>query len=289
MSDSDNNQGGVDMATAARLTGLSIGQIRRWRNMGIVGDSGDSGVRLSFVDLRLLRSFAALLKLRLSARRLNRALAKLAVPSNSLTTDGRSLLYRRNQRLWDAETGQGHLNFDEAAASTETTSPINLPRQHEREPSPLTAEEWYQLGARLEYSDVTSAQGAYLKAIRCDPKCVPARINLGRLRQLRGQISSAVHHYREAIRLEPRNPEALYNLATVFDDLEEREAAIKYYQEASREIPEAHLHLGRLLEEQDDSMRAKWHFKVWEKFAPFHSAGETDAIDQDPSDEHDSS
>jgi len=283
MDDTDDSQESVDLSAAARLTGLSVRRIRRWRDMGIVGDAN---ARITFVDLRLLRSFAALLKLRLPARRLNRALERMAAPSNSLTTDGQSLLYRRKSRLWDAETGQGHIEFGEAKASSKPESPVALHRDAGEEMMALSAEEWFQLGVKLECSDFKSSQRAYLKAIQSDSEYVAARINLGRLRQLRGQISSAVHQYREAIRLDPRNPEAFYNLATVFDDLGEREVAIKYYRIASRGVPEAHLHLGRLLEEQDQPMWATWHFNAWEKLAPYLEEHEFGNLHESPSDEY---
>ncbi len=283
MGDTDDSQESVDLGTAARLSGLSVRQIRRWRDMGVVGDAS---ARISFVDLRLLRSFATLLKLRLPARRLNRALERMSAPSNSLTTDGHSLLYRRNSRLWNAETGQGHIEFGEAHASSKSASPVVLHQDAGEQQLVLTAEEWFQLGVKLEYSDIKSSQSAYLKAIQSDPENVAARINLGRLRQLRGRISSAVHQYREAIRLDPQNPEAFYNLATVFDDLGERDVAIKYYRIASRGVPEAHLHLGRLLEERDQSTRATWHFKAWEKLAPYVDEYGSDDLNQSPSDEH---
>jgi len=283
MDDTDDSQESVGLATAARLTGLSVRQIRRWCDMGIVGDA-QAGI--SFVDLRLLRSFATLLKLRLPARRLNRALERMSVPSNSMTTDGQSLLYRRNSRLWNAVTGQGQIEFDEATAPLKSEPPVMLHQEAEQGHLSHTAEDWYQLGVTLEHSDMKASQRAYLKAIESDPEYVAARINLGRLKQLRGQISSAVHQYREAIRLDPENSEAFYNLATVFDDLGEREVAINYYRIASRSVPEAHLHLGRLLEEQDQSMRAKWHFKAWEKSAPRAEGYEFDDLDESPSDEH---
>ncbi len=283
MDDTDDSQESVDLATAARLTGLSVRQIRRWSDMGVVGDA-QAGI--SFVDLRLLRSFATLLKLRLPARRLNRALERMSVPSNSMTTDGQSLLYRRNSRLWNAVTGQGQIEFDEATAPLKSEPPVMLHQETQQGHLSRTAEDWYQLGVTLEHSDMKASQRAYLKAIESDPEYVAARINLGRLKQLRGQISSAVHQYREAIRLDPENSEAFYNLATVFDDLGEREVAINYYRIASRSVPEAHLHLGRLLEEQDQSMRAKWHFKAWEKSAPRAEGYEFDDLDESPSDEH---
>ena len=251
--------------------------------MGIVGGGN---ARLSFVDLRLLRSLAAILKLRLPARRLNRALQRLGTPSNSLTTDGQSLYYRSNERLWNAETGQGQIDFDAGEALGEPESPLFLREQEEQQPSFLTSEEWCELGVSLEDVDIKSAQNAYVNAIHSDPKCVPARVNLGRLRQLEGQLSSAVRQYREAIRLDPQNPEALYNLATVFDDLDEKDVAIRYYQQASRGVPEAHLHLGRLLEEQDEPMRAQWHFRAWEKYAPFDYGYLFDEVDESPSDEY---
>ncbi len=282
--DNRDNQDNVDTATAARLSGLSIRQIQRWRKLGVVG--GPDG-RLGFVDLRLLRSFASILKLGLPARRLYRALERHGLPANSLTTDGQSLLYRRDRKLWNAETGQGHIDFDQTQISPQSAAPLSFSEPSRKSDLPPSVEEWYELALSLEQSDPKAAQDIYLRAIHADPGHVPSRINLGRLRQLRGNISAAVRQYREALRLDPENPEALYNLATVFDDLEECEVAIKYYQIASRNIPEAHLHLVRLYEEQKDTMRAKWHLAVWQKKALNQRGEETEEDNEAPTDEED--
>lgn len=281
MAESQDSSDQVDIASATRLTGLSTRQIHRWRDMGVVGDAGGC---LGFTDLRLLRSFATILKLGLSPRRLNRALEQQGLPTNSLTTDGQSLLYRRNQKLWNAETGQGHLDFDQKQPCLPSASLLSLSKTNSTAGQPLSVDEWYGLALSLELSNPEAAEDVYLRAIRTDPKHVPSRINLGRLRQLRGNVSSAVRQYREALRLEPDNPEALYNLATVFDDLEEGPVAIRYYQVASQSIPEAHLHLIRLYEEQKDSMRAKWHLVAWQRRA--FNQGER-GLDKEPVDEED--
>lgn len=253
----------VDLATAARLTGLSVRQIKRWRKMGILGDSEG---RMSFADLRLLRSLASLLSMRLSTRRLNRALERLGTPASSLATDGKSVLYRKNGDLWNPETGQRHIDFEAAEQWDGEASLVAIPEPpliaNNTDP---TAQEWHELALTLESADPKAAQDIYLKALRKDPRHVASHINLGRLRQLHGAITAAVRQYREALRIDPDNSEAVYNLATVFDDLEEKSAAIKYYEKASRQISEAHLHLGRLHEERGEPMRARWHFAVWER------------------------
>ena len=263
MTQTDHPQEHVDLATAVRLTGLSARQIKRWQEMGIIGDSEG---RIRFVDLRLLRSFASLLATRLSTRRLNRALERLGTPGNSLATDGRSLLYRKHQALWHAETGQGQIDFEVAEQSARAGSLVRI--RHPARPDEsleTNAEELHDLALSLEPTDPKAAQTAYLKALHQDPEHVPSHINLGRLRQLQGAMSAAVRQYREALRIDPNNSEALYNLATVFDDLEESGVAIKYYEKAAREISEAHLHLGRLHEERGETMRARWHFAIWER------------------------
>ena len=253
----------VDRAAAARLTGLSVRQIKRWQKMGILGDVED---QISFVDLRLLRSLASLLSMRLSPRRLNRALERLGTPATSLATDGKSLLYRKNGELWNPETGQGQMDFEAAQKLDDGTSLANIGEAHsDLDSADQTAEEWHELALTLESKDPKAAQAIYLKALRKDPKHVASHINLGRLRQLHGAITAAVRQYREALRIDPENSEAVYNLATVFDDLEESAAAIKYYEKASRQILEAHLHLGRLHEVRGEPMRARWHFAIWER------------------------
>lgn len=282
--DNRDNLENVDTATAARLSGLSIRQVQRWRKLGVVG--GPDG-RLGFVDLRLLRSFASILKLGVPARRLYRALEQHGLPANSLTTDGQSLLYRRDLKLWNAETGQGHIDFDEVQRAPQSATPLSFSEHTSKSELPTSVEQWYELAFSLEQSDPKAAQDIYLRAIHTDPGHVASRINLGRLRQLRGNISAAVRQYREALRLDPKNPEALYNLATVFDDLEECDVAIKYYQIASRNIPEAHLHLVRLYEEQKDTMRARWHLAAWQTQAFNRQEEECDKDHEGPADEED--
>ena len=263
MTQTDHPQEHVDLATAVRLTGLSARQIKRWQEMGIIGDSEG---RIRFVDLRLLRSLASILTTRLSARRLNRALERLDTPANSLTTDGKSLLHRKHQALWHTETGQGQIDFEAQEQSAHTGTLVKIRHTtRQNEGLETNAEELHDLALSLEPTDPKAAQTAYLKALHQDPEHVPSHINLGRLRQLQGAISGAVRQYREALRIDPNNSEALYNIATVFDDLEESSVAIKYYEKAAREISEAHLHLGRLHEERGEIMRARWHFAIWER------------------------
>ncbi len=253
--------GELDLAAAARLTGLSPANIRRWQKMGVVG-GGEN--RLDFVDLRLLRSFATMLRLGLPARRLNRVLKRLGAPEKPLTTDGRFLLYRRHQELWNVETGQGHIDFSDAGKPATLVHLANPASQKEGSPS---ADDWYQLALSLESSEPKSARDLYARALRTDDQHVPSRINLGRLWQLQGNLSAAVREYRAALSADPGNPEAIYNLATIFDDLEEGELAIRYYETVCDSIPDAHLHLVRLFEEQGNTMRAKWHLAVWQRGA----------------------
>ena len=163
MTQTDHPQEHVDLATAVRLTGLSARQIKRWQEMGIIGDSEG---RIRFVDLRLLRSLASILTTRLSARRLNRALERLDTPANSLTTDGKSLLYRKHQALWHTETGQGQIDFEAQEQSAHTGTLVKIRHTtRQNEGLETNAEELHDLALSLEPTDPKAAQTAYLKAL----------------------------------------------------------------------------------------------------------------------------
>ena len=100
----------------------------------------------------------------------------------------------------------------------------------------------------LEDSDVVSARAAYLAALHDQEDHLEARINLGRLLHLDGQLQEAESLYRQS-----KSSSALlsFNLAILLEDLGREEEAITAYQEALAHGPllhDAHFNLARLHE-----------------------------------------
>ena len=100
----------------------------------------------------------------------------------------------------------------------------------------------------LEDTDVAAARAAYLAALQVQDDHLEARINLGRLLHLDGQLKAAEKVYRQAT-----SPSATlsFNLALVIEDLDRKEEAIAVYHQALALDPllhDAHFNLSRLYE-----------------------------------------
>ncbi len=84
---------------------------------------------------------------------------------------------------------------------------------------PKDARLYRRLGnAFVEQGDLGAAEGAYQKAIQCDPADADSYLNLGNVYFLMSserpeKIESAVRIYRTAVRLAPDDPEPRINLA----------------------------------------------------------------------------
>ncbi len=178
--------------------------------------------------------------------------------------DGNNVVVREDSSVWNAESGQGHLDF----AVAELESSVAALDGRKREMLPATAEldsdDWYNLGLDLEEIEPDRAPEAYLRAISLDPTNADAHVNLGRLYQMKGQLKVARRYYRKAIEFAPDHQLALYNLGTLFDELEELDTAAEYYRQALR-IPDAHYNLARICEMQGDELAALRHLRRYQQ------------------------
>jgi len=254
----------------SELIGLSPSQVRHYAHKGLLRpDRGKRGeYRFTFQDVVLLRTAKGLLDARVSSRKAYKVLLKLkdeleAVRSLSavrIFADGNSVVVRQQNAIWNAETGQGHLDFsvqtlaDNVAALTGQTL-IDAEALDE-----LDSDDWYNLGLDLEEADPERAPEAYQRAIALDETNADAYVNLGRLYQLGGQMKQAKKLYQIALSYIPEHPLALYNMGTLFDELEELDMAIDYYRRALV-VPDAHYNLARIFEAKGDQLASLRHMR----------------------------
>jgi tetratricopeptide (TPR) repeat protein len=132
-------------------------------------------------------------------------------------------------------------------------------------PAADVAHEHFQRGHMLEESDVAAARTAYLAALSVQEDHLEARINLGRLLHLDGQLAAAEQLYRQA-----RTSSALlsFNLAILLEDLEREEEAVAAYRDALAQDPllcDAHFNLSRLHEKANRPREALRHLLAYRR------------------------
>jgi tetratricopeptide (TPR) repeat protein len=132
-------------------------------------------------------------------------------------------------------------------------------------PAASLAHDHFQRGHLLEDSDVAAARAAYLAALSVHEDHLEARINLGRLMHLDGQLKEAERLYRQA-----KTSSALlsFNLAILLEDLQREEEAVAAYRDALAQDPllhDAHFNLSRLHEKADRPREALRHLLAYRR------------------------
>ena len=117
----------------------------------------------------------------------------------------------------------------------------------------------------LEDTDLQAARASYLAALDAHSEHLEARINLGRLLHLNGELEKAEQIYREA-----KQASALlsFNLAILLEDLNREEEAVLAYREALALDPglhDAHFNLSRLHERADRPREALQHLLTYRR------------------------
>jgi len=252
------------------LIGLSPSQVRHYAHRGLLRpDRGKRGeYRFTFQDVVLLRTAKGLLDARVSARRAYKVLLKLkreletvrSLTAVRILADGDNVVVRDENVLWNAETGQGHLDFTVQALAGHVAALTERPLTAADALDELDSDDWYNLGLDLEEADPERAPEAYQRAIALDETNADAYVNLGRLYQLRGQMKQAKKLYQSALSHIPEHPLALYNMGTLFDELDELDTAIDYYRRALV-VPDAHYNLARIFEVKGDELASLRHLR----------------------------
>ena len=222
--------------------------------------------RFDFKDLVLLRTAKSMIDADVSPRSLFRAMTRLkssfespeALSGVRLLAQGDGVVVRAKDRLWNAETGQGCLDFAQRVSGDTVTVLWEGRDIAPGEADELSASEWCQLGVDLEEWNVGKAMEAYQKAVLSDPNCADAWVNLGRLHQLKGNLKEAKRHYELAVEAVPDHQLANYNLGTIFDELNEGELAARFYAKAP-DVPDAHFNLARISRRRGDELAYRRH------------------------------
>jgi tetratricopeptide (TPR) repeat protein len=256
------------LADLKRLFGLPPALIRKLSQAGFITPPPPRGKgQYSFQDLLVLRVAGALKAAKISTPKIATALEQIraALPSGRLpaiaiAASGRDLAVREGLREWEA-SGQYALPLMPKPAATQVAE-LRRPAQI---PAEALAHEHYQRGHELEESDVVAARAAYLAALSVQEDHLEARINLGRLLHLDGQLEEAEQLYRKA-----RTSSALlsFNLAILLEDLQREDEAVAAYREALAQDPlmcDAHFNLSRLHEKANRPREALKHLLAYRR------------------------
>jgi tetratricopeptide (TPR) repeat protein len=254
------------LADLKRLFGLPPALVKKLSESGFITPPSPRGKsRYSFQDLLVLRVAGALKAAKISTPKIAQALEQIraALPSGrlpaiALAASGKDLAVREGSREWEA-SGQYALPL--AAKSAQVAEFRTAPEV----PAAALAHEHFERGHLLEDTDVVAARAAYLAALDVHEEHLEARINLGRLLHLDGQLEAAERLYRQA-----KASSALlsFNLAIVLEDLEREEEAVNAYREALVQDPllhDAHFNLSRLHEKASRPREALRHLLAYKR------------------------
>jgi tetratricopeptide (TPR) repeat protein len=257
-------------ADLKRLFKLPVSLIQSLvRNQYITASPLEGTTSYTFNDVLMLRAAGALKAAKIPAPKIITALRNLrnALPPGSILTamalgaPGNDLTLREGASAWEVKSGT-HAPPSERLTS-HTATP--LAGRNPRSARLAEAEAHYARGHALEDSDVDAARAAYLDALNAYSDHLEARINLGRLLHLKGELKQAEKVYRQA-----KSSSALlsFNLAILLEDLNREQDAIDAYREALAQDPhlyDAHFNLSRLHERAGQPREALRHLLAYRR------------------------
>lgn len=267
----------------AAATGFAPRRVREFARRGLLAPtrSGQGALRFTFQDMALLRTVRRLLGAAVPPRKALATLTELqrglvrgqdgqTLAGLPLAANGDAIVLREGDAMWDARTGQGHLDFGprrrtgkvvaigkRAASAGPKAAQAGVA---EVAADKLDSDDWYNVGLDFEETAPRKAAPAYRRAIAIDPANADAHVNLGRLCQVQGDLKRAKRHYQMALHAQPTHQLALYNMGTVFDELDEPDAALGYYAQAP-EVPDAHYNTARIFEMRGDELASHRHMR----------------------------
>jgi tetratricopeptide (TPR) repeat protein len=205
-------------------------------------------------DLRLLRVAKALHSVRIPAPKILAALEEIekVLPAEE---SGRAI-------VWEAGGAPHQLpSILDIRAPTRTTRARREAAERRRQ----EAAQHFENAVALEDSDLDAAREAYMAALASHGEHLEARINLGRLLHLQGDLAEAEKIYRAA-----KHSSALlsFNLGILLEDLSREEEAVVAYREALALDPsfhDAHYNLSRLHELADRPQEALRHLLAYRR------------------------
>jgi tetratricopeptide (TPR) repeat protein len=267
----DDEMHAYDTKDLQRLFGLPASSVRALARAGHIHPVRRSGrLHYSFKDLVVLRTASALRAANIPSQRINRTLQQLreALPTGSalnqlsLTALGSRIAIREGETLRESDSGQYAL----ALEIVEEKGRLHvITRQDTAAPTMDSADEHYAKALAVEETDPQAARVAYAACLKSDPGHLEARINLGRLLHIAGQLLEAEQVYRSADAAEPL---LAFNLAVLLEDLGREPDAILTYREAlalDPQLADAHFNLARLYERAEDPKASLRHLLAYRR------------------------
>jgi DNA-binding transcriptional MerR regulator len=283
---------------AARLSGLSVTQLRGLDRRGIAPPSGELGTRTSrrattkqqepvrrrgytFADLILLRTVAGLLAkkvpradIALAVQSLRASLGQSTAPASDLriVSDGKTVALRGPERTFEPRTRQLVFDFEIKSLRDDVVAVLESAERRDRQ---RRAYELYVRASQLDEDSETvdEAEALYRLATELDPWLAIAFTNLGNIHFRRGQEDAAMTFYTRALAIDPKQPEAQYNTGYVLLDRGNPLEALPYFQgavAADGRFADAHFYLAMAYESVGDSAHAR---VAWESYLAIEPTG----------------
>jgi tetratricopeptide (TPR) repeat protein len=258
---------------------LPLAEVRRLARSGFVSPRRGPRreLRFSFQDLVLLRAAAELVRARIPAARVRRALRAIRsrLPADRplagvrVSADGREVVVQDGGARWQAETGQGLLDLDVEGLARKVAPVVRAAVRAGRGP-PLDSEAWFRWGQDLDRVAPAEAEHAYRKALELDPGHGAAHLGLGRLLHDRGDPAGAELHYRRAALAPGPRARAAYHLGVALEDqglLDEALLAYARALEADRALADAHQGASRVLAAMGRPVDAERHLAEFRRLS----------------------
>jgi DNA-binding transcriptional MerR regulator len=293
---------------AARLSGLSVSQLRGLDRRGIAPPSGSSAVgpprgsgtadhgerkagakgdravrrrAYTFADLILLRTVAGLLAKKVPRADIASAVASLRASLGQSTTptgdlrivsDGKTVVLRGPERAYEPRTRQLVFDFEVKTLRDDVVAVLESAERRERQ---RRAYELYVRASQLDEDSETveEAEALYRLATELDPWLAIAFTNLGNIHFRRGQEDAAMAFYARALEIDPKQPEAQYNTGYVLLDRGNPLEALPHFQgavAADGRFADAHFYLAMAYESVGDTTRAR---VAWESYLAIEPTG----------------
>jgi len=257
------------LADIRRLFGLPPALIRKLGQAGCISHVVPRRKNsYTFQDLSILRVASALRTAKISSPKIVTALRQIqavlppgrALSTVALAASGKGIAVHEGSDEWEA-SGQYALPL---LVNQKTGQLAHLKRSGEGSKASF-ADDHYKRGHVLEDTDSIAARAAYMAALDVQEDHLYARINLGRLLHLDGQLEEAEKVYRQA-----KSSSALlsFNLAVLLEDLGRKDEAIAIYHDALARDPllhDAHFNLSRLLEMAQRPREALRHLLAYRR------------------------
>jgi tetratricopeptide (TPR) repeat protein len=251
--------------------GIEASAVRSLTRAGHIHPVRQKGrTHYSFQDLIVLRTATALRAAKIPARGINRTLRKIrdSLPDGmplsglSIIVLGDRIAVREGQQVWESESGQYALALE---ITGEASALKMIDRRRQGPASGSTPGELFAQGLEAEESDPPRSRQAYEACLAAQPHHTEARINLGRLLHVTGELAEAERVYRGAT-----STDALlsFNLGVLLEDRGLEADAIAAYREALALDPgmaDAHYNLARLYERGGDAKDCFRHLLAYRR------------------------